>query len=244
MAEPLFDDRARALARSRASVRDPLPFLAERIVEDLRERLLPVRRSFGTALVTGCPPALHPRLAGVAAQTLFSPSIDGLASVDADTLDLLLVVGELDSRDELPLLLRVARSRLAAGGLMVGAIPGGNSLPALRGALHAADASSGEGFAVRVHPRIEAGAFAGLLADAGFAEPVVDIDRVRLRYRSLDRLVADLRDHGASNLLHARSRRPLGRKALAAARKAFADAGSDGATDEQVELLFFAAWIR
>jgi hypothetical protein len=242
MAEPLFDDNARALARERALSREPRPFLAIRIVDELRERLSPVRRGFEKALVTGCPPALAPELIRTAKETIFASSLDALAEHETESIDLLLVVGELDSRDELPLLLRVARSRLSPGGLMAGAIPGGNSLPALRSALHAADASSGAGFAARVHPRIEAGAFAGLLGDAGFSEPVVDIDRVRLRYRSLGRLVADLRDHGATNVLQARPRRPLSRTALAAAEQDFAARAEDGATTEQVELLFFAAW--
>jgi hypothetical protein len=181
-------------------------------------------------------------LAGVAGKTIFTSSLDALAEHGPESLDLLLVMGELGSRDEVPLLLRIARSRLATGGLMAGAVPGGNSLPALRAALHAADASGGGGFAARLHPRIEAGAFAGLLADAGFAEPVVDIDRVRVRYRSLGRLVADLRDHGATNVLRGRSRLPLGRKAVAAAEQAFAALANQGATEERIELLFFAGW--
>lgn len=241
MAEPLFDDEARSLRRARALSRAVEPFLAARIVEELRERLGPVRRSFGRALVTGCPPSLRPQLASVAEVTRFAPSIDALAEEEEGSLDLLLVVGELDQRDELPLLLAIARSRLAPGGLLVGAIPGGNSLPALREALHAADKAGGA-FSPRIHPRIEPGAFASLLGTAGFAEPVVDIDRVRLRYRSFERLVGDLRDHGATNLLRARSRRGISREGWEAARQAFAGLARDGATEEQVELLFFAGW--
>lgn len=242
MAEPLFDDDARARARARALTREPRPFLAERIVEELRERLVPVARRFGRALVTGCPPALQPQLAGVAEQTLFASSFDALAEEEEGALDLLLLIGELDARDELPLLLRIARSRMAPGGHIAGAVPGGNSLPALRSALHAADSVSAAGFAPRTHPRIEAGALAGLLGAAGFVEPVVDVDRVRLRYRSLGRLVADLRDHGATNILRARPRKGLSRKAFAAAREAFGGLARDGATEETIELLFFAGW--
>jgi hypothetical protein len=241
MAEPLFDDATRELRRARALARDGEPFLAARIVEELCERLQPVRRTFARALVTGCPPALQPHLASVAPQTTFAESIDALAEHGEGSLDLLLVIGELDQRDELPLLLAIARTRMAPGGLLMGALPGGNNLPALRQALHAADKAGGS-FAPRVHPRIEAGGFAGLLGAAGFAEPVVDIDRVRLRYRSLERLVGDLRDHGATNALRARSRKGLGRAGLEAARKAFADLATDGATEERVELLFFTGW--
>jgi len=241
MAEPLFDDQARALRRRRALKRTAAPFLAERIVEDLLDRLQPIRRRFGRALVTGCPPALHERLAKVAREVRFADSLDALAGEEEGSLDLLMVVGEIDGRDELPLLLAIARSRLAPGGLISGAFPGGNSLPALRSALHAADKAGGA-FAARTHPRIEASAFAGLLSAAGLAEPVVDVDRVRLRYRSLARLIDDIRDHGAANSLRARPRTGLPRLAVKAARAAFAELAENGATEERVELLHFAGW--
>lgn len=241
MAEPLFDDDARALRRKRALRREPAPFLAGRIVDEFRERLEPIRRRFDSGLVTGCPPALHPQLHPLACELHFAQSFDALASHDEGSLDLLLVMGELDSRDELPLLLEVARSRLSEGGLLMGVVPGGNGLPALREAIHAADRASGA-FAARIHPRLEASALAGLLGSAGFAEPVVDIDRVRLRYGSLRRLVADLRDHGATNVLRARSRRGLQRQAFRAAEEAFLALGNGGRTEEVVELLFFTGW--
>ena len=237
MAAPLFDISAREQHRARAVRRSPAPFLAERIVEDFRERLLPVRREFGFALVTGCPPGLHSELGGVAKRISFSTSISGLADHDEGSIDLLLVVGELDLHDELPLLLRIAHSRLSREGLLIGALPGANSLPSLRAALHAADSASGR-FAPHTHPRIEPGALAALLGDAGFAEPVVDIDRVKLRYPSLLRLVGDLRDHGATNCLTARPRAGLGRAALAAAEHNFAQAQGE----ERIELLHYAGW--
>lgn len=241
MAEPLFDDRARALRRARAVRREPAPFLAARIVDELGERLQPVRLRFRSALVTGCPPALQPRLSHIAEAVTFAETFDALAEQEEESIDLLLVVGELDSRDELPLLLQIARSRMSSNGLMLGAIPGGNGLPALREALHAADRASGS-FAARMHPRIEPGAFAGLLSAAGFREPVVDVDRVRLRYGSLAGLIADLRDHAATNMLRARSGRSIGRAGARVAEESFAARGSGGRTEELVELLFFAGW--
>ncbi|GAA4018161.1 hypothetical protein GCM10022280_16990 [Sphingomonas swuensis] len=242
MADPLFDDEARALRRRRAQARDGSPFLAERIVEEMVERLMPVRRNFRQALVTGCPTGLRPRLADVAEKVRFADQFDALAAEEEQGLDLLLTVGELDVLDELPLLLRIAWSRLAPSGLFAGAIVGGNSLPALRAALHAADRAVG-GFAPRTHPRIEASAFAGLLGAAGFVDPVVDIDRVRLSYGSMSRLVADLRDHAATNILRSRPRQSMSRSAVAAAEQAFAARAEGGATEERIELIHFAAWI-
>lgn len=242
MAETLFDDAARAARRNRAIRREPRPFLAERIVDEWLERLRPVSRRFERVFVTGVPAALHDALAGLGDQVSFADSIDALAAEAEASLDLILVMGELDSRDELPLLLRVIASRLATGGLLAGAIPGGQSLPALRLALHSADREGGGTFAARSHPRIEPGALATLLGDAGLKDAVVDIDRLTVRYRSLERLIADLRDHAATNVLLARPRRGLGKAGLDAARLSFAEAGDGSATAERIDLLHFAAW--
>lgn len=240
MAEPLFDDAARDQRRQRALRREPRPFLAERIVEEWLERLAPISRRFERALVTGVPPALRARLERVGADVTFTETIDAIAGEDEASLDLVLVMGELDGRDELPLLLRIIASRLASG-MLAGALAGGQSLPALRAALHAADQPRGA-FPPRSHPRIEPGALAGLLGDAGLTDAVVDVDQVTLRYRSLDRLIEDLRDHAATNVLHNRPRGSLGRSGLEAARSAFANAGDGTATAERVDLLHYAAW--
>jgi hypothetical protein len=47
---------------------------------------------------------------------------------------------------------------------------------------------------------------------------------------------------GVTNVLHARSRRPLSRSARAAAAAAFDSAGTEGRTGETFEILHFAAW--
>jgi SAM-dependent methyltransferase len=241
MAETLFDEAARAQRRQRALGREGRPFLAERIKSEWIERLAPVSRRFERVLVTGTPQAFHAALAALGQEVRFAPSIDALAEHEEASLDLILVMGELDTRDELPLLLRIIASRLAPGGLLAGAMPGGQSLPALRAALHAADRAGGA-YAARSHPRIEPGALATLLGEAGLSDAVVDIDHVTLRYRSFERLVGDLRDHGATNVLLSRPRRGLGKAGLATARKAFAELGDGTATAERVDILHFAAW--
>ena len=76
-------------------------------------------------------------------------------------------------------------------------IAGGNSLPALRGSLIESGRAEGR-IVARTHPRIEPGSLAGLLTAAGFAMPVVDVDRVRLRYEDLEALIRDLRAMAAT----------------------------------------------
>ena len=72
-----------------------------------------------------------------------------------------------------------------------------------------------------VHPRIEPAALTSLLTSAGFTMPVVDVDRVQVSYQSFNDLVRDLRSMGATNILNARSRRPLTRSAACAAAAQF-----------------------
>jgi hypothetical protein len=70
---------------------------------------------------------------------------------------------------------------------------------------------------------------------------VVDVDRIPVSYGSLDRLVSDLRAMAATSVLQSRARF-ISRRALAAARRAFADAGDGARTVETFEILHFAAW--
>ena len=154
--------------------------------------------------------------------------------------DVCVAIGTLDAVNELPLALHMIHRSLKPGGLLIGAISGGNSLPALRAALIEGDRLQGRAIA-RTHPRIEPASLAGLLTAAGFAMPVVDVDRVSLRYSSLSGLVRDLRAMGATNVLAQRSP-PISRAAASRAAEAFEQAGSGGKTEENVEILHFLGW--
>ena len=159
----------------------------------------------------------------------------------AHCYDLCLALGTLDTVNDLPRALRSIRTSLKPDTLLIGAIAGGNGVPVLRRAMHAADQATGSA-SPRVHPRIEAAALAPLLSSCGFVMPVIDVDRVRVSYQSLGGLVGDLRAMAATNILSARSRTPLSRPAVAAAAAAFRSAGDDSRTTETFEILHFAAW--
>jgi len=243
MADDLFDRQALRLRRARAARQGPRLFLAERMVADLAERMQLVRRRFGRALLVGWPDeGLAEPLGGFAEQLVLAPALHELATFPPASFDLLIVLGQIDTADELPAVLQVVRHLLAPDALFIGAFPGNDTLPRLRSAMLAADLAGGRGVAPRVHPRIAASAFAGLLHSAGFELPVVDVDRVRLRYGAFADLVADLRGMAATNALASRPRRPLGRAGLAAAAADFSEAGADGGTVETAELVHFAAW--
>lgn len=255
MMSQLFDPGLRARRRDRAARVGPELFLLERAFDDCLERLEIVASRWKTALLLGCPdPAWKDRLRDVADSVevaepgpLFANSAGGEVVVEdawaapEARYGLILAVGTLDTVNRLPEALGALGLALEPGGLLIGAMSGGETLPLLRSAMAAADRVSGRA-APRVHPRIEASALAPLLQQAGLARPVVDVDRVPVSYHSLRRLVADLRAMAATNILVQRSRDYVGRPALAAAEAAFEASAQDGRSTETFEILHFAAW--
>jgi NADH dehydrogenase [ubiquinone] 1 alpha subcomplex assembly factor 5 len=251
----LFDMTLRGQRRDRAARSGPELFLFERTFEDCLERIALLDRRFDAALLLGCQDAGWPtRLGKIAGlvdvrdpSPLFAGAAGGQPVIEdqwdppAQAYDLVLAIGTLDTVNDLPHALRSIFAAMRPGGLVIGAVSGGDTLPQLRSAMRVADFVSG-GASPHVHPRIEASALAPLLAQADFVMPVVDVDRVQAFYPSFGRLVADLRAMGATNILEARSRRALSKQALTAAAIAFAEAGDGTTTLETFEILHFAAW--
>jgi len=245
--------RLRALRRDRAYAIGPELFLYERIFEDCLERIALHSRAFLSTLLIGCPDAnWSARLGEVSALVdivepgpLFANTAGGSAIIEdrweppAGEFDLCLAIGTLDSVNDLPRALQAIRYAMKENALLIGAMSGGETLPRLRSAMHAADQVMGAA-TPHVHPRVEAAALAPLLTACGFTTPVVDVERVQVSYTSFEALVRDLRAMGTTNVLDARSKRPLSRGARGAAAAAFMNHGER--TVETFEILHFAAW--
>jgi len=211
-------------------------------------------RAFERALLIGCPSPEWPKqLRSIANHIevcdpgeLFAQHAGGFAVQEdrhdfgEQRFDLCLAVGTLDTVNDLPVALQLIRRSLRPDAPLIGAIAGSNSLPALRSAMIEAGRSSGR-VAPRTHPRIDPSTLAQLLTAAGFAMPVVDVDRVKLRYARLDDLIRDLRAMGATAVLAERPA-PLTRTEALCAQAAFRDLGTDGRTEETVEILHFLGW--
>ncbi|HWT13785.1 MAG TPA: methyltransferase domain-containing protein [Allosphingosinicella sp.] len=253
-----FDRGLRRLRRDRAAGRgDGAAYLRRRAADELIERLDLVRRDFREALDLGCgdlylTERLRGRVLGVTPADpgwRFAGAAGGV-QCDEDRLpfrdgsfDLIVSVGVLDGVNDLPGALALARRALRPDGLFLAAFAGAGTLPALRRAMRSAEEAAGMASSPRIHPQIDVRAAGDLLARAGFAMPVADADTVTVRFPSLLRLVDDLRAMGATNVLAARSQRPLGRTALAAAMTAFAaEAGEDGKTAERFEIVYMSGW--
>lgn len=238
----LFDMRLRAMRRDRAARLGPELFLFDRAFEDCVDRLAAMDRKFEHALIS-CPQSAWNDRLGAFAETvdcLPQSIVEDAWHPPEAAYDLVLSVGALDTVDDLPLALRLLRFAMRPGALLLGAVSGGDTLPQLRSAMRAGDELAGAA-APRVHPRIEPSSLAPLLGDAGFIQPVVDVDRVKVGYRSFDHLLRDLRAMGSTNILTRRGP-PMTRRQRQAAVDAFAAAAENGRTVETFEILHFAAW--
>jgi NADH dehydrogenase [ubiquinone] 1 alpha subcomplex assembly factor 5 len=252
----LFDRHLRALRRDRAASMGAELFLYDRAFDECLDRLSDIARPFNRALLLGCPsPDWGKRLEEFAGSVdVFDPGAAfarnaGGVQVEEDRFDfgedrydLCLAVGTLDSVNDLPVALQLLHRSMQADAPFIGAIAGGNSLATLRNCLIEAGRLSGRVVA-RSHPRIDPSSLARLLSAAGFVLPVVDVDRVILRFRDFDALVTDLRSMGVTAVL---AERPptLTRLEYLHARKSFASTAIDGKTPENVEILHFIGWTQ
>ncbi|NSL54490.1 methyltransferase domain-containing protein [Uliginosibacterium aquaticum] len=124
---------------------------------------------------------------------------------------------------------------LEVGGLLMFATLGPDTLRELRGAL---DSDKGE----RVHRFIDMHDLGDCLVQAGFADPVMDMQRLTLTYPDADAIFRDLRAAGATNAATNRPRGLAGKAGWQAARAALEQTRQDGRLPLTLELVFGHAW--
>lgn len=228
--------RAKTLHRLRS---DPANWLVEAMAEDAIERIGFMRLAPARALLLGRGTQAVAAALGPDCEIVAPESVADEQPLPWSDVDLAVSLGRLDTANDLPGALLHLRRSLAPGGIMIAAMVGAGSLPVLRRIMLAAD---GERAAPRIHPQVDNRAATMLLERAGFARLVVDGYGLDVRYPSLTRLVADLREQGLSSAL-ARPGPPIGKSGLRRAEEAFASmAGEDGKVIEHFELLTLTGW--
>ena len=212
------------------------------MVDDVLERLAFLRHKPGRTLIVGdLSVALAPALRGQGAEVIEAePTFDQERPYPFAGFDLVASLGTLATANDLPGALIHIRHALAPGGLAIATFPGAGSLPMLRRIMLAADADRP---AARLHPLVDVRGGGQLLQRAGWSDPVADSRTLRVAYRSLGQLVADLRAQGLGNALAGHA--PLEKSALERAEQAFAQAAdTDGRVVETFELLTLSGWRR
>jgi SAM-dependent methyltransferase len=255
---PVIFDRALIRRRRlRAAALGSATFLLDRVADDLAERLSAVLRRFELAVDLGTP--------GEAVRVALSrlDSIGTIVAVDALTrtrpfvvadeealpfgdaaLDLAVSALALHHVNDLPGALVQIRRALKPDGLFVAALFGGETLTELRQSFAAAESDIEGGASPRVAPFADLRELGALLQRAGFALPVIDVERVCVRYDSVFGLMHDLRRMGATNALNARRRTPLRRATLLRMAEIYARefADDDGRVRATFEIVWLSGW--
>lgn len=254
----LFDRKLLRRRRRRARVLGGEAFLLDRVADDLVERLSAVLRNFERVVDLGTPADSIRRALAAAGQvgTIIAAATDAerhaaaFQRVAADEEALPFAVGSLDLIvsglalqfvNDLPGTLIQIRRALKPDGLFLAALIGGDSLSELREAFAAAESEVTGGISPRVAPFADTRDMGGLLQRAGFALPVVDSERLIVRYDSVFALMTDLRRMGATNVLHERQRMPLGRATLRRLGEIYAERFADD--DSRLRATFEIVWL-
>ncbi len=239
-APPEIFDRDAVLRYRARSSRTPATFLREAVLDDVKERLIEVNRTFTSpAVVTAMP------------QLWTSVLPDARLVPDDDLLDLAegrhdLVIHDMclhAANDPVGQLVQ-ARRALLPDGLLLATLFGGQTLFELRAALAEAEARITGGISPRVFPMAEIRDLGALLQRAGLALPVADAWQQSVSYGDPFALMRDLRAMGEGNALAGRQRRPTRRAVFAAAAAIYADQWRqpDGRIPATFEVITLTGW--
>jgi SAM-dependent methyltransferase len=257
----IFDRKLLRARRKRARALGSETFLLDRVADEHGERLGAVLRTFERAVDLGTPAeAVRRALSAsgkVTAIVAAEPAADGLAPtalrVVSDeevlpfgdgSLDLVASALALQFVNDLPGTLIQIRRALKPDGYLLAALIGGDSLTELREAFAQAESEIEGGVSPRVSPFADVRELGGLLQRAGFALPVVDSDRLTVRYPAVLALMHDLRRMGATNVLTERRRTPLRRATLRRMTEIYAErfADADGRLRATFEVVWLSGW--
>ena len=263
-APPVLFDRAKIRrARTRSVVTYPkYSFLKTRAAEDLVERLADTPRTFDCALDlgshTGAGAAalaasgkakavfasdLSPAMACRLTVPAFAADEEALPVKDG-ALDLVTSLLTLHGVNDLPGALIQIRRALKPDGLFIGCLFGAGTLTELRTSLMQAEVELTGGAAQRTSPLPGLQDMAGLLQRAGFALPVVDVDRVTVRYDTPFALLVDLKGMAERAAFADGSRPPLSRRLLSRMVEIYASEHSDadGRVRASFEIIWLSGW--
>ena len=250
MTQPQLFDRDLIRRRRLRAARLGVPgagFLLDRVVGDMAERLSLITRRFEVGLAVGS------GAAALATMLAASGKVGGVGDLlcheDAlpfapASVDLIVSALSLQAIDDLPGALIQMRRCLRPDGLLMAALPGGDTLTELRDSLAAAEVEITGGLSPRVIPFLDVRDMGGLLQRAGLALPVMDADRLTVRYGSMFDLIRDLRAMGATNPLVERSRRIDSRRLFLRAADVYASrfADADGRVRATVQIISASGW--
>ena len=246
---PIFDEACVRQRLARAIAAPDFPgFLHEHAARELLSRLELSQQSLAMALAHASRPdlLLHRRLHTIRAATVLSGNADLVTAADsvpvkAESLDCLLMLFGPETVNDIAGLLAGIRRSLRPDGLFLGATLAGETLRELRDAWSLAEAEVTGGATPRVAPFAGLRDLGDLMLRAGLALPVVDSDRLVVRYADPLALMCELKRLGWSNALVERSRQGLSRRLLARVIEVYFERFADA--DGRIRATFEIAYL-
>ena len=251
----LFDQTALHRNLSRAAANGNLPgFLDTAATTELIDRFESISRKFTKIAIVShdaspIVSAIEPQLSSNATITEIPMlTADGVflnnPNLPQQAFDCIFVCPGLEWVNDLPGSLSRLHHALKPDGVMLAAMLGGESLHELRSSWLQAETMLIAGASPRVAPFCDIRDAGGLLQRAGFALPVVDTDRLTVRYGNALQLVRDLKAHGLSNIMTERHRSLVTPNLMATAcahyDRNFAD--PDNRVRATFQLIYLTGW--
>ena len=251
----LFDQAALHRNLARAEAKGNLPgFLDDVATAELIDRFESISRKFSHIAVIShdasrITDAIKPRLADGAIITDISLLTADRVFLDSPDLpreafDCIFACPGLEWANDLPGSLARLRQSLKPDGVLLAAMLGGESLHELRASWLQAETMRMAGASPRVAPFCDVRDAGGLLQRAGFALPVVDTDRLKVRYDNALALMKDLKALGLSNILAERHRSLVtpGLMAMVCAHYDQTFADPDNRVRASFQMIYLTGW--
>lgn len=237
-------------------------FLLQYVCDDIIDRLCLIKRDFQLALNYGCHTGLLSELLNELAQVGCVVSTDAVLEcaqrisflpVVADeelfpfadeSFDLIVSALTLQWVNDLPGTLRQIRQGLRPDGVFVAVTLGGNSLTELRRVFLLAEEELYGGASPRVAPFVDVRDLGHLLQRAGFTLPVTDRDVLKVSYSSPLKLMHDLQQMGAGNVLTNRLRGAPQRRLFDRVNSLYLELYGDenGHVQASFEVIYMMGW--
>jgi SAM-dependent methyltransferase len=246
---PIFDEQRLRQRLTRAVAAPSFPaFLHQHAAGEILSRLSSSRQRFDLALAHGSRPDLLsvPRVQTIRTATVETRNADlvvaaGDVPVRAESLDCLLMLFGPETANDIARLFADVRRALRPDGLFLGAALAGATLRELRESWSVAEVELTGGATPRVAPFAGLRDLGDLMLRSGLALPVVDSERLVVRYADPLALLRELKALGWSNALIERTRRGLSRHLLARMVDHYRDRFADG--DGRIRATFEIAYL-
>ncbi|MEM7240695.1 MAG: SAM-dependent methyltransferase [Pseudomonadota bacterium] len=222
--------------RQKRVVKEAL-FLHDQAIEIIQERLEEVNKPFQKIGIIGAQAEYWEKKMGIRADTI---NLDDFLNLKEAHYDLIIhAMGLHVLNDPVGQLVQINRA-LAPDGMVLVCLFGGQTLQELRLAFASAESKVLGGISPRIFSMGEIRDLGGLIARAGFTQPVADNFAFTVKYDHPLKLMHDLRMMGETNVMHDRLRhlsRDLLREVFGAYPK-----GKEDKFPATFDLIFLTGW--